>query len=307
MNFSDYRLEQNGLVICEPCLCVSMFSALDLSAPGAPDTLGPYRAFLALFQDQFSYCRLDGDQMHPKPITAELLQKPVSEMQDDKRRKKGGVIAEIRSGQSPDENRAPSLSFVYSKIGKPHTALRANFPLPWFEAEGLVGVRRYLEQSLSDFPLQAGYVGYAFSWETEAEQELQPNFLRWLQRHPGLMEPGFAHRIISYYGLPDLGWITLLGQAYVQQMGGEAALMRATAHVPEIAYEPLPEGGLGIRIGDFPRLGDALAGDHLEDYRALGRVLAPLHPSDILIENMVVEGIDDDADHARWIKRFFPD
>jgi Protein of unknown function (DUF3396) len=309
MNFSDYQLEQDGLVLCEPCLCISLFSDLDLAPPGSPDMLGPYRAFLEQFQKQVTYCRLDGDQMHSKKVTPELLLTLPKEMQDDKRRKKGGVTAEIKSGKSDDEFRAPSFDFRYSKIGQPHTALRICVTLDWFKAQGIKGLNKFLHKCLNGFPFQAGYVGFCFAWSDDAEAKLDPYFLRWLQRHPGLMEPMFAHGSFSYLGLTDIGWITLLGADFVKRMGGQDALKKQTAHIPGVHFDDMPNGAVGIRMGDEPRLGDTFNGDEMEDYQALGKVLAPLRNGPELVKSMAVAGMLD-REHpglrAKWINRFFP-
>ncbi len=160
MNFSEYALEKDGIVMCEPCVCVTLFSDTDLGVPDAPDMLGPYQAFLELFQKQLNYGVLDGNQARAKAITADHLQNLPKEMKDLKRRKQGGVIALLRHGSARQERRAPSFEFDYSKIGKPHTYGRACFPLTWFDRHGLAGIELYLKKSLSGFALQSGYVGF---------------------------------------------------------------------------------------------------------------------------------------------------
>ncbi len=311
MNFSDYQLEQDGLIVCEPCLSINLFSDTDLGAPDAPAMLGPYEAFLASFKEQLNYCILDGNQMHAKVATPALLQVLPNEMNDHKRRKKGGIYANYRHGKTRNEVRAPSFEFDYSKIGQPHTAIRIRLPLAWFDQQGLLGINRFLTESIKAFDLQAGYVGYCFAWKYDFDSPLEPYFLRWLQRHPGLMAPSFfAQANVSYHGLIDIGWITLLGAKFVERMGGPEGLAKATRHVPGIAYESFPHGAVGLRIGDAPRLGDTLDGDPMNDYRALGKVLAPLRNAEAIVKSMTVTG-HDDREHpglrAKWINRFFSD
>jgi hypothetical protein len=310
INFSDYRIEHEGVVICEPCLAISLFSDLDLRSPGSPNELGPYTAFLSIFADALKFCRLDGDQVHFKKTSADLLEFLPRQMRDDKRRKKGGITAEFHSGNTRSEYRAPSFEFRYSHIELPHTAARALFPLSWYEKNGVSGVQAYLEQALGEFSLQAGYVGYCFQWDMNLESLIEPHLFWWLQRHPGIMEPMFSHGSVSHHGLTDLGWITLLGKKYVDQMGGAESLKSATSHIQNVRHFDLPSGGLGIQLGDRPRLGDMAKGDPMNDYRALGKVLAPLRNRQALHEGMAVAGFDDNEHpglREKWIDRFFPE
>jgi hypothetical protein len=211
MNFADYQLEQDGLISCEPCLSINLFSDTDLSPADAPDMLGPYEAFLASFKDQLNYCILNGNQMHAKLVTPALLQVLPNEMKDYKRRKKGGVIADYRHGRTRGEVRAPNFEFGYSKIGQPHTSIRVNLPLRWFDQHGLHGLNQFLTESLEQFDLQSGYVGYCFSWEWNFPSPLEPYFLRWLQRHPwdhGTFIRSIEHLLpwINRYRMDHTAW-----------------------------------------------------------------------------------------------------
>ncbi len=310
MNFSEYTLQKGGIVMCEPCVCVTLFSDTDLGVPDAPDMLGPYQAFLELFQDQLSYCVLDGDQARAKAITAIHLQNLPKEMQDLKRRKQGGIIAALYNGKARDEICAPAFEFDYSKIGKPHTYVRACFPLTWFDRHGLKGIELFLEKSLNGFAFQSGYVGHCFVWNIEFDRELDPYYSYWLQRHPGIMCPSASQECVSIHGLTDIGWITLLGQNMVEKMGGAMSLAAAVAHIPGVTINELADGGASIRIDDQPHLGDTHKGDTLEAYRALGKVLNPLRDRNAVTTGMTVPGMRE-RNHpglrAKWLDRFFPE
>jgi Protein of unknown function (DUF3396) len=309
MNFADYHLTQENILICEPCLCITLFSDTDLGVADAPDVLSPYRIFLQNFQTQVSHCILDGDQMHAKKITAKMLENLPSEMNDAKRRKQAGVIANLFRSVSGREILSPAISFDYGKIGKPHSYVRINLSLNWFDQAGILGLQHFLFESLKGFPLQAGYVGYCFSWSTAYDRELYPMFVRWLQRHPGIMQPSHAQEIASIYGLTDIGWINLLGVEFLERMGGMDELRKAVAHIPQVTVTALAEGGAYIQIGDAPQLGDTHNEDPLSSYCALGKVLAPLRNRGALVENMSVPGMrerDYPGLRAKWIDRFFP-
>ena len=310
MDFSRYTLQKDGIVMCEPCVCATLFSDADLGGPDAPEMLGPYEAFLELFHDNLKYCILDGDQAHPRAITADHLHNLPREMRDSKRRKKGGIIANLRNGCTRDEIRAPFFEFEYSKIGKPHTYVRACFPLSWFEQHGRKGIELYLNKSLNGFALQSGYVGYCFVWNIEFDRELYSYYQHWLQRHPGIMCPSASQEAVSIHGLTDIGWITLLGKNMVEKIGGAARLTAAVAHIPGVTIDEIVDGGASIRINDQPHLGDTHIGDTLESYRDLGKVLNPLRNRNAVTTSMTVPGMRD-RDHpglrAKWLDRFFPE
>lgn len=309
-DFSDYTIERDGMVICEPCLTISLFSDLDLRPAGSPSVIGPYDAFIRHFKSDLTFCRLDGNQMHFKAISAESLEKLPHDMSDDRRRKKGGVTAELNSGRTRRERLSPALDFDYTHIGTPHTAMRMYLPLKWFAEKSTGGLSSFLSESLAEFPLQAGYVGYSFLYNDNFESDTEPHFFSWLRRHPGILEPAFSHSIVSQHGLTDLGWMTLLGKSFVDQLGGAESLRRATADIEGVRYFDLPCGGFGIQLGDQPRLGDMVNGDTMSDYQSLGKVLAPLRNRQALHKGMAVAGFDDNEYpglREKWIDRFFPE
>jgi len=313
MNFSDYRLEDEGLVICEPCLDFVFFSHAEISAAEPPDILAPYRVFLEHFGTRVSYCRTDGNQMHAKKITESDLGKPALWLGDQKKRVRPELDMELRTGRSRDEWRAPCFALTHSKFDPHLTCCQASVPLEDYAQWGLDGVLDYLSRSLAGFPLTSGYVGYSFAWngaKPKVEDMVEPFFNRWLQRHPGIMTPNhYSQARLSHLGLTDLGWITLLGPEYAERMGGIDGLRQALAPVPGIIVSALGET-VAIRIGDAPRLGDLMVDDALPDYQAVGRVLAPLRNRDILHRQLVIPGVyskHSKVIQSRWIDRFFPE
>lgn len=314
MDFADYRLEQDGLVLCEPCLTFSFFSDAQLDSTEPPDILAPYRAFVEAFGAQVSYCRTSGGQMHAKKITQTDLDMPYKWLSDSKKRSRGQLDIELRTGSCRDEWRAPCLEIVHRKQTIQHTCYRICISLDCFMQWKSSGVIQYLEQSLTAFPLMSGYVGLSFAWNyarPPVEDLTKPYFYRWLQRHPGIMCPEIlSQNRVSHCGLVDLGWITLLGSAYCERMGHIEGLRAALAPCEGVVVEPLGASGAAIRIGEAPRLGDVLAGDTMEDYRAVGQALAPLClDRHVLHEEMVIHGLYDknsDKIQSQWIDRFFP-
>jgi hypothetical protein len=176
-------------------------------------------------------------------------------------------------------------------------------------------LNKLLDECLHGFALRSGYVGYCFVYSgyRTYDRTTESYFSRWLLRHPGLMNPSLSHRVASLYGLPDLGWITLLGPAFVEKMGGEEALKQAVRQIPQAYLHAYPQGVIGIRIGDAPRMGDLQDGDTMEDYKALGKMLSALRDGKSIAERMAVRGFSGPGFEQysplrpKWINRFFPE
>nr|WP_294784218.1 type VI immunity family protein [uncultured Flavobacterium sp.] len=280
--------------------------------------LGPYNAFLARFKNDVKFSVLDGDQARPKKIMPAHFESLPAEMQNFKRRKSGGIVALFNNGSTIKEQCTPSFDQEYSKVKRPHSTVRINLPLSWYSENGLQGLEQLLQESLASYALTSGYIGYGFSWTDYYEYQVAYRFSQWLQNHPGFMHPSLAHRIASYYGLPDIGWITLLGLDFVEKMGGESNLKKSLDSIPQVNLHNYPNGTIGIRLGDAPRIGDVQNGDTMEEYQALGKILAPLRDTEPMTKNVSVDGLSYQPGYpftshlphnARqlWLNRFFPE
>jgi len=317
MSFNDYQLEQDGLIICEPCLCITLFSNANAGEPDSPDMLGPYRAFMARFKDSVRYSVLDGNQSRAKQVKPSHFDDVYNKLAAFKRREISGPVAFFRNGKITEEVRTPAFDQRLTRGGEKAQAsvARISLSLSWFEKEGLPGINQLLDECLQGFVLRSGYVGYCFVYSgyRSYDRTAETYFSHWLLRHPGLMNPSLSQTIASIFGLPDLGWITLLGQEFVEKMGGEAVLRDAVKPIAQAHWRAYPNGVIGIRMGDAPRMGDLQGGDTMEDYKALGKVLAPLRDRDAIGKCMSVPGLIGPGFEQyapmlpKWINRFFPE
>jgi hypothetical protein len=313
MVFSEYRLESNGMIICEPCLSIVFFSDAQISSDEPPDLLAPYRIFVEKYGSKVSYCRTSGGQMHAKKITEKDLTMPIQWLADPKKRVRSQLDIELRTGKTRDEWRPPCLDFSHDKTKPQCTYCQTSIPLEEYEHLGLNGVMSYLNRSLTGFPLLSGYVGYSCSWDhsdPRVEDATKPYFHQWLQRHPGLMAPNvMSQGRVAHKSLVDLGWITLLGKEYCDRLGGIDSLRTSLAILPNLVIDQI-DGGALIRIGDIPRLGDTRIGDNLVNYQAVGKVLSPLRDRRFLHEELLIRGVYDRNSktiQSKWIDRFFPE
>jgi hypothetical protein len=76
-------------------------------------------------------------------------------------------------------------------------------------------------------------------------------------------------------GCAPPNWLTLLHPSYVEQLGGAEGFPRLEQLGLGIELHHWPEGLL-IQAGPRPLLGDVNAGESVEAYRAVARVLRPL-------------------------------
>ncbi|WP_148872944.1 type VI immunity family protein, partial [Serratia marcescens] len=141
-------------------------------------------------------------------------------------------------------------------------------------------------------------------------RDLQSYIGSWIQRHPGIMSPDPDIEALwssNISGLTSVGWITLLGVDYCNRMGGVAELQQKAAAIPDVQVTPFMEQGAMLCTGETPQLGDTMKNDFLDNYRAVGQVLQPLHQiaDRLATDYLFVTGIEDTEASKKWFNRFF--
>ena len=159
---------------------------------------------------------------------------------------------------------------------------------------------------LGTLAFESGYGGYSYYWDvtdSATERELEKKNRGWLLRYPGLGhgEPlasiGFASE-----GILGVSWLTFLGAGKAEDIGGKAALAESLGTGIEV--HDIAGGGLLIRAGRVPELGDSNRQDWPAKYASVGAALAELAVPDDEIENLVLAGMDSD-EVVDWYRRFF--
>lgn len=103
-----------------------------------------------------------------------------------------------------------------------------------------------------------------------------------LARHPGLDWPdplpfGVATRKLSDRHIRTSNWLTVLDDGFVERLGGLRAMGEAlTEDCTLLEWD----GGIVIRAGEAPQLGDVNQGIVPDAYHAVARLVAPLRFSD---------------------------
>lgn len=126
-----------------------------------------------------------------------------------------------------------------------------------------------------------------------------------LKRFPGLE---FQFPLLSmplWGGIRTVNWLTIIGDRYVEALGGRAAL---TGMVPDDVTLHDYDGGVLIQAGAEPELGDVNNGIWPEKYRNINAILRPLRFEDYKNAPMDLIRFPDPMDRYQetlaWVRRF---
>jgi TseV toxin immunity protein TsiV len=163
----------------------------------------------------------------------------------------------------------------------------------------------FVREALQEFPLTTGYCGYSYFCDfTLDRRKVEPWAGPLLLRHPGL---NYGNKMpftnVADKGVAVVSWLTLLGRETSDDLGGLAALEAA---VPDtVSIVPIDTGGVLLRAGDVPQLGDVNRHDLLPLYHAVGQIVSPRRVSDDDFDKLVaIRGIPKEA-RVDWLRRFF--
>lgn len=310
--YKQFFLQDGTRIRCQPCLVISFFAPI---IDNDSDLSAPLVAFLAKFQEQINWYRNDFNQMHAKRISKAGKDALFKDMHDELRNPTSGALIELHGGNHKDEWILPS--YQHSSVRPPSSRMNITIKisLAWLEDNGLVGLESFIDSTLSDgLPYSFGYVGLGLMWNESSISDLpylRPYFYQWLKRFPGLMTPAPAAQVYpAQHGLVDIGWITFLGMEFATKLGGVNGIL---ARIPgefqnSIALRHLKNGGISIRAGNAPQLGDAENGDSIPLQRAVGHALREIWCGSGPECGQVVEGFPKDPAHTEedlWSRRFF--
>lgn len=151
-----------------------------------------------------------------------------------------------------------------------------------------------------------GYAGFCLARSHGEEHGIASSFEYLLaQRFPGLdvRSPIFLSGEAGNC-IKGADWLTILSDEYVNILGGKDIIKQAMGELPVLEYE----GGMILRAGEGPQLGDAEQKIELTDYKRVGSVVEPVRCKNI---NGIHIG---SAPHPRftpesyskWLGRFSP-
>ncbi len=242
--------------------------------------LACFEMFLRLCsRDQLRYYATTNMRMH-KPITPrtfgmlETWLKPGAPPMDF-------IDLEMKNGVAYQD--APDLKFAVCAGGKGslrHAAKHANmvsvaFPAEWGiqRAEEMLGFVRDL---CSLFPFQSGHAGISFECSRYAKTDSQTHAWQKSMRHRGIdivRIPADA-KAAGHDALKGVGWLTLLGKPLAAELGGTKSMHKSLPG--EVEFIEAPTGGLILKAGPVPMIGDRNRDERLPLYGSVYRVVAPL-------------------------------
>ena len=185
-------------------------------------------------------------------------------------------------------------------LGYFHVAL----PLLWF-AEHSGTFQEFVLDICKRLKPLSGYanIGVIESPDNLAQDKFQPVVRAIAERFPGLeIDAPIEHALAVNKGIKGVSWLTILGERWINEMGG-LDYLRMRLDEPSFPFYRY-DGGLMIQAGPKPQIGDVKAGRWPQHYVTLARVLKKIQIKEHVPFHYGGPGrMDLDASMA-WLFRF---
>lgn len=125
------------------------------------------------------------------------------------------------------------------------------------------------------FPFRSGLAGFCFYCSDYQAEKSHAHAWAKSMRHRGIDVFVLENdsKAVRHDGVKGVGWLTVLGDDFVRQLGGSERIRESLSSAVELA--PLP-GGLVLQAGRQPRTGDTNRRDFLPDYKDVYKVVKAL-------------------------------
>lgn len=133
------------------------------------------------------------------------------------------------------------------------SVIKLSFPFSILkEKEGLQRYQDWLLWLCNEFSVESGYAGLSFSLPQEFHRMFPYEYLL-AQRFPGVMVDsiGMLEGGDAVEGIKGACWYTILGNPWIEKLGGSPFLNRMVADTPEIVILPYNQG-LILQAGQQP-------------------------------------------------------
>lgn len=232
------------------------------------------------------------------------------------RRLGADAIFSGKAGSSPADHDYPEsvpgthqIQFFIPSTKRPREAgyLRFNLPFAWerdTKGPALLTLMRELCNLLSPLHGSAG-MGFVYPPAHAGAYAAGVNgaFYAGVHRFPGIDATPPCVGDGELDALPTLNWLTAVYNAFLQRIGGAAAVKKALESGPFRFYDY--PGGVLFQAGSAPLAGDREQGNTPIPYRHLYQVLKPLMLTSV--ENpFVLDGVseDEEAMYTAYARRF---
>lgn len=145
-------------------------------------------------------------------------------------------------------------------------------------ALGLDRVARFCHQTAAQLEVSFAYLSPAFLYAPGAAETPAFSTIRQLCRRFKCMDVPYISADMLELGLRSRGayWMTYLGQALIDRLGGADMLTQALRPHPEVSVGMIRDGLMVLRAGGHPQAGDVNQREDLSAYAALASVLKPI-------------------------------
>lgn len=303
MNETLFTLKDDDESVATPCVDIVAF------AFGLPEKIGAglarfLHAYTSAFGNRQRFYRT-GDMKRYRVQDAKAIEGPYHWFSDPDILATKMLDYGSHSGETASQIQSPALRMsLLGPMDPPRFVLRMALPVAWGDHPDQVIA--LAQDALAEFPLSSGYAGHSLLWEV-VDPLVTRKVLQWsiplMLRYPGLGY-GDAVRMSNgaQHGVAAVNWLTFLGAEAAAALGGLAALKRsAPAGVSALA---LGKGGVILRAGDAPQIGDANRQDTVPIYSAVGELVAPMVAPDEALDRILIKGMSEEAAHD-WLRRFF--
>ncbi len=267
----DLDLKRGELVLARLTFGIDLYTnASFYDHPAA--ALVPFEQFLDWCPpEEVKFYATETMSVH-KPVTNRVLGMLPTWFKPGAPRKKW-VALEIKSGDTPQD--APEFKFHIWAVDMSKQANIVSLAVP-----SVWGVDKPDEllnavQRLCDvFPFHSGLAGYAIERSHYQKEDAETHAWQMTMRHPGVdivRIPDDA-RALGGGTVKGVGWLTLLGQAIVTQLGGVNALSRKLGGDIEVIET---KNGVIVKAGPQPEAGDLNRSRVLPLYIQVYEVVAP--------------------------------
>jgi len=197
------------------------------------------------------------------------------------------------------------LQNAWSAQRYPNSTLSAHFPAATARTEPDALIARLLDWCGRLKPMQ-GVVGLSPLFELGMERSYPQVYWPFLSRFVGFDHDwGFAMSLGDVRAIKGVNWLTILDDGFVAELGGKAALRKAVGPEAEVLDWA---GGVLIRAGAEPQIGDRNIDDWPEAYIAVNRALRPIrfeaYPSTPMAFLKVPPPLDPVEETLKWVRRF---
>jgi Protein of unknown function (DUF3396) len=267
----DLDLERDDLKLARLTFGINLYT--NASFYDYPD------AALVAFEQFLAWCPLSQVKFYAtetmnthKPVSKRVLGMLPTWLKPDAPRKKW-LALELKSGDAYQD--APEFKFHIWAVDMSKQANLVSLAVPaaWGidkSDEMLQAVHRLCDV----FPFHSGLAGFALERSHYEKKDAETYAWRVTIRHPGVdivRVPDDA-RALGGGAVKGVGWLTLLGQAIVDQRGGVSSVRRQLGAGIEVIET---KNGVIVKAGPWPEAGDVNRGDTLPLYARVYEVVAP--------------------------------